>query len=517
MILLFISTNDLPRLTIDGSGNSTFAGNVSITNASTPELILTDTTNNHNLLIAVDDSNTFLRSSSGVPILFQTNAGTTALTLDSSQNATFAGSITSGIGNNFDPIIREGRVESAPAYSFTNDLDTGMFNPNTANTIAFATGGTEKMRIDSSGNLSLATATSLDFQVADFAQIKFRESGAITIDSDNDQSSRNFAIKDGDGTNLLTVLDTGNVGIGVTPYSYSRLTTEGSDNTSSNYAFIAYSENTNAILACRNDGQVTIPSGNLGIGTNSPDFKLQIQGGTNTEETVLKLDKGVTGDTGGHTTILGFGTETGAWAKAGIGFERTGSYDRGKIHFLQEDTVTTDTATLSDSVMTIDSSGNVGIGTTSPGTKLDVAGEISSSDDININNGKLVVNHTSAEVRIKSSSNTGESYINFSDPSDINPGQIFYGHTDNKMVFRTNDAERMRIDSSGKITSTGASEGVVKVVGSSASHRAEVMVEGAGQFTASFVAITGKCSRLWRNTRWYCRYYYFIYRFSICY
>ena len=59
------------------------------------------------------------------------------------------------------------------------------------------------------------------------------------------------------------------------------------------------------------------------------------------------------------------------------------------------------------------------------------------------------------------------------------------------MVFRTNDAERMRIDSSGKITSTGASEGVVKVVGSSASHRAEVMVEGAGQFTASFVAITG--------------------------
>ena len=127
--------------------------------------------------------------------------------------------------------------------------------------------------------------------------------------------------------------------------------------------------------------------GNVGIGTNSPDFKLQIQGGTNTEETVLKLDKGVTGDTGGHTTILGFGTETGAWAKAGIGFERTGSYDRGKIHFLQEDTVTTDTATLSDSVMTIDSSGNVGIGTTSPGTKLDVAGEISSSDDININNG----------------------------------------------------------------------------------------------------------------------------------
>jgi hypothetical protein len=88
------------------------------------------------------------------------------------------------------------------------------------------------MRIDSSGNLSLATATSLDFNVADFAQIKFRESGAITIDSDNDQSSRNFAIKDGSGTNLLTVFDTGNVGIGttspdITGFGYKTLTVVG--------------------------------------------------------------------------------------------------------------------------------------------------------------------------------------------------------------------------------------------------------------------------------------------------
>ena len=59
------------------------------------------------------------------------------------------------------------------------------------------------------GNVTLTGATALDFQVEDFAQIKFRESGAITIDSDNNQAARNFAIKDGDGSNLLVIQDTG--------------------------------------------------------------------------------------------------------------------------------------------------------------------------------------------------------------------------------------------------------------------------------------------------------------------
>ncbi|MBT5122878.1 MAG: hypothetical protein HOM38_09170, partial [Euryarchaeota archaeon] len=79
------------------------------------------------------------------------------------------------------------------------------------------------------------------------------------------------------------------------------------------------------------------------------------------------------------------------------------------------------------------------------GQEATFAGEISSGDDINVNNGKLVVNDTSAEVRIKSSSDTGESYINFSDPSDINPGQIYYGHSNNTMSFRTNDIGQMNI------------------------------------------------------------------------
>ena len=112
---------------------------------------------------------------------------------------------------------------------------------------------------------------------------------------------------------------------------------------------------------------------NVGINKTSPGYKLHVRGGSATEETVLKIDKTATADSGGHTTILGFGTESGDWAKAGIGFERTGSYDVGKMHFLMYPTgLNTNTVTLAQSVMTINNNANVGIGTTSPDNILHI-------------------------------------------------------------------------------------------------------------------------------------------------
>ena len=137
-------------------------------------------------------------------------------------------------------------------------------------------------------------------------------------------------------------------------------------------------------------------TGNVGIGTTNPHFNLQITGGNATEETVLKLDKGATSDTGGHTTILGLGTEGGSWAKAGIGFERTGSYDIGNIHFLMYPPgLNTGSVSLSDSVMTIKNNGDVGIGVTLPSEKLQVAGKtiINSTGNYTSNAGSLSVNN----------------------------------------------------------------------------------------------------------------------------
>jgi len=107
-------------------------------------------------------------------------------------------------------------------------------------------------------------------------------------------------------------------------------------------------------------------AGKVGINKTDPAFKTHIRGGSGTEETVLKIDKSSAADSGGHMTIVGLGCESAGWAKAGIGFERTGAYDTGKMHFLMYPTgLNTNSVGLSNSVMTINNDGNIMMGKTS--------------------------------------------------------------------------------------------------------------------------------------------------------
>ena len=78
----------------------------------------------------------------------------------------------------------------------------------------------------------------------------------------------------------------------------------------------------------------------------------------------------------------------------------------------------------------VDSSGNIAIGATSASMKLNIV-------------------HADQDGLRFNAPDGAETFIDFGDGSDNDIGGIRYDHADNHMRFRTNNAERMRIDSGG--------------------------------------------------------------------
>ncbi len=140
-------------------------------------------------------------------------------------------------------------------------------------------------------------------------------------------------------------------------------------------------------------------SGNVGIGTSSPDSKLHVSSTDSVSITQTHTD--------GNTV---------SFKQSGTGGDVEWRNGNGEALIL----------TGSQTRMLIDSSGNVGIGTTSPDQKLD------------INNGSL---------RLET---TGSQYVFASDTGAVKAGHRY--HAGNNFVATyTASTERMRIDSSGKV------------------------------------------------------------------
>ena len=127
------------------------------------------------------------------------------------------------------------------------------------------------------------------------------------------------------------------------------------------------------ILAGNGAGDIILDGGNVGIGTTSPSYRLTAYGSSTNSEIVASF--GSANDQNEYTAIglSGFIALNGA-TKAGLALKRTGTYGTGELHFLNNNTLDNSDMTLSDSKMMINSSGNVGIGTYSPLSLLNVIG-----------------------------------------------------------------------------------------------------------------------------------------------
>jgi len=158
-------SSDLMTITSAGNvgiGTSSPAYKLSVESTSDADLVQVQSTagsNNTVLRLGVSGDDAVISGSGGSTgnLAFKTY-GTERMRIDSS------GNLRVGVGNTFEPTIQftnSGRVEGSPGYSFSGDLDTGMFNPSTQGTIAFANNGSESMRITSTGLVGIGRSTNL--------------------------------------------------------------------------------------------------------------------------------------------------------------------------------------------------------------------------------------------------------------------------------------------------------------------------------------------------------------------
>ena len=166
-------------------------------------------------------------------------------------------------------------------------------------------------------------------------------------------------------------------------------------------------------------------SGNVGIGATTVDAKMHIEVASGDAD--LKLEDGsgtymrIDQNSIGGTSVIRFNTGASLVERARI-----------------------------------DSSGNVGIGTTSPDSVLHVAdGTSTALDDSRY---KLKV-ESSGEAYISVASDTYAG-IRFPDSTNVSKGYIDYYHGVDSLVFGANGSQRMRIDSSGNLLVGKTAEGV---------------------------------------------------------
>ena len=316
----------------------------------------------------------------------------------------------------FDYVAKFESSDASAAIVLEDSNSTGNYNRIGVAThdMFFVTNNSEAMRIDSSGRLLIGD-TSVHYSGTDLQVGNTSDSqNGIQIQT---STTGNGYVLFGDGTGASAYR-------GQVQYNHEN-----------NFMAIR----TNGLEAMRINS-----SGNVGIGTDSP---------TNFGAGFTNLQ--ISGSTAGsvQTTDSTNSATTEMMTSSGVGY--VGTRSNHQVRFKSNNST----------AMTIDTSQRVGIGTTSPASKLHVQNGATSYTWSPYAGTTAIFEGTGSNHSIVSivGTTTGQSSIWFGDTDHQSIGRVRYEHANNQMEFWTNGIERVAIDSSGNVGIGGSPEGNAKL------------------------------------------------------
>ena len=274
-----------------------------------------------------------------------------------------------------------------------------------------AASGAQGIKIMESGNVGIGTTSPSEMlEVAGNV-----ESEGLKLNVNTSMYTQNASLSYYSSTNAVYLNGAGNNG-------WLRLNASGTSNDA--YAINLFGSSAGACITFKTNSAERMRitnTGNVGIGTTAPQTNLHIGSGTGNQLGIL-LSRGATS----NFLVCNDGTK-----EAYIGTDNTNA-------FIKLGSLTNHPVQISQNngnAIYIDTSKNVGIGTTSPAHKIHIASG-------------------TTNVGIQTISTDAGAYMGFEDDSTGNTGSnsnVFIGANGNNFLIHTNATERMRVDSSGNL------------------------------------------------------------------
>ena len=374
------------------------------------------------------------------------------------------------------PVLHPLGAAATPSLTFTGDTNTGLYSPG-ADQVAISTNGTGRLFVDASGNVGFNVSPPTSYTNYTTLSINGTAGGAVSLRSGGTMIGELFstssALKLGSNTSQPIVFETnggiermrldssGRLGLGTSnPGSPLTIESNAGNQIKITYPSIAsyyLNATSGGDFAINKDGTERVridTSGRLLIGSSSAPSagswaqyaKLTVKGyvGGDAETGILNISRGEASTSivsGEDIGVISFSDTTGneyAWIRCAADANAGSGDYPGRLVF----STTSDGAASPTERMRIDSSGRLGIGTTSPQHLLDCA-------SIGRFTGKTngAASGTGIEIGYDPDTTTGfiQSY------NRATSAYVSTAVDGSDVRFKISGAERARIDSSGRL------------------------------------------------------------------